>query len=64
MGAPMIGYYRRDLRWYFIWLPETDEMALYDVTADPGQTEDVAQENSTLIENFKADIETWRVRYE
>ena len=64
MGAPMVGYYRRDLKWYFVWLPQSGETALYHVIDDPGQTDDRSAANPALIEAFKADINTWRARYE
>lgn len=64
MGAPMMGYYRRDLRWYFVWLPASDETALYDVIEDPGQTRDLSSSHVDLIKGFKFGIEQWRSRYE
>lgn len=64
MGSDLQGYYRRDQRWHFVWLPDSTETALYDMVADPGQLEDVSQDHSDLIEGFKQDIKQWRSRYE
>ncbi|NNU16231.1 sulfatase-like hydrolase/transferase [Parvularcula sp. ZS-1/3] len=64
MGAARSGYYRRDLRWHFVWLPETGETALYDLENDPGQLADVSEENPELISTFKSDIEDWQEQYE
>ncbi|MEL6199804.1 MAG: sulfatase-like hydrolase/transferase [Pseudomonadota bacterium] len=64
MGAPMAGYYRRDLRWYFVWLPESGEMALYDIDNDPGQTQDVSADHADAVTRYIDDIEQWRQRYE
>ena len=64
MGAPRSGYYRRDQRWHFVWLPKSDEVALYDLKNDPGQLTDVASQNVSLVEAFKVDIGAWRRTYE
>ncbi|MDJ0922863.1 MAG: sulfatase-like hydrolase/transferase [Henriciella sp.] len=64
MGAPLGGYYRRDLRWHFVWLPTTGETALYDLDNDPGQLTSVADSYPDLISGFKSDIEAWRNTYE
>lgn len=64
MGAARAGYYRRDLRWHFIWLPQSDETALYDLRNDPGQLVDVSLQNKALIETFQSDIRAWQNRYE
>ena len=64
MGAPMAAYYRRDLQWYFVWLPQSGETALYDVVVDPGQTTDRSARHPELISGFKRDIEAWRSAYE
>ncbi len=64
MGAPQSGYYRRDLRWHFVWISETDETALYDLVGDPGQLEDVSANRPQLVSKFKEDIEAWRDQYE
>ena len=64
MGAARSGYYRRDLRWHFVWLTDTDEMALYDLVNDPGQQSDVATRYPGEVARFKADIERWRQTYE
>ncbi|MDJ0641915.1 MAG: sulfatase-like hydrolase/transferase [Erythrobacter sp.] len=64
MGASLSGYYRRDARWHFVWLPDRDETALYDLENDPGQLTDASSENPALIERFKADIERWRQEFE
>ena len=64
MGAARSGYYRRDLNWHFVWLTNTDETALYDLVNDPGQLEDVSQDQPELIEGFKADIQAWRSNFE
>ena len=64
MGAPMSGYYRRDHRWHFVWLSETDETALYDLDNDPGQLNDVSDDHGDLIQQFKRDINAWRDEYE
>ncbi|MEO1573852.1 MAG: hypothetical protein AAFU65_02730, partial [Pseudomonadota bacterium] len=64
MGAPTAGYYRRDLRWYFVWLPDSGETALYDVIDDPGQIDDRSADHPGLIAGFKRDINAWRAAYE
>ena len=64
MGAPRNGYYRRDLRWHFVWLPDTDETALYDLANDPGQLDDVSGAHPEEIARFKTDIDDWRATYE
>jgi arylsulfatase A-like enzyme len=64
MGAPRSGYYRRDLRWHFVWLTETGETALYDLVEDPGQLRDVSTQYPAEIAQFKSDIEAWRSVYE
>ncbi|GLQ21569.1 sulfatase [Algimonas porphyrae] len=64
MGSELSGYYRRDQRWHFVWLPETDETALYDMIEDPGQTVDASSANPDLVAQFKADIQTWQTFYE
>ncbi len=64
MGAPRQGYYRRDLRWHFVWMRDTDDVALYDLRNDPGQLHDVAADHPQTVRGFKTDIETWRATYE
>ncbi len=64
MGAPFKGYYLRDLRWHFVWLPDTDETALYDLENDPGQLTDVSGEQEALITGFKTAITAWRREFE
>ena len=64
MGGALNGYYRRDLRWHFVWLPETDEVALYDLQNDPGQRNDVSKQHVGMVAGFTADIERWREKYE
>lgn len=64
MGAALGGYYRRDLNWHFVWLPETSETALYDLKNDPGQLTDASAAHPDLVETFKADIAAWRETYE
>jgi len=64
MGAALSGYYRRDLRWHFVWLPESNETALYDLDNDPGQLTDVSAANSPIVERFKADISSWIDEFE
>ena len=64
MGGSLSGYYRRDLRWHFVWLPESDEVALYDLDNDPGQLDDASAANPALVESFKADISEWIVEFE
>jgi arylsulfatase A-like enzyme len=64
MGAPRSGYYRRDQRWHFVWLPQSGETALYDLVNDPGQVVDVSARHPAEIARFKADIEDWRRTYE
>lgn len=59
MGGDLAGFYRRDERWHFVWLPETNEMALYDLSTDPGQTQDVAAQNGDLTQQFIDEIRTW-----
>jgi uncharacterized sulfatase len=64
MGAALSGYYRTDSRWHFVWLPDSDEVALYDLENDPGQLTDASAANIALVEGFKADIEGWRGEFE
>ena len=64
MGKAMLGYYRRDLRWHFVWLPESDETALYDLKNDPGQLSDASEARPELLVQFKQDIDAWRENYE
>lgn len=64
MGAALTGYYRRDSRWHFVWLPETNETALYDLVSDSAQLNDVSEQWGNLTAQFKADINNWRDEYE
>ena len=64
MGIKMIGYYRRDSRWHFVWLPSSDEFALYDLQINPRQTIDYSSKSPDLVKLFKADILSWRSMYE
>ena len=64
MGSALGGYYRRDLDWHFVWLPQTEETALYDLKNDPGQLIDASTDHPEKIAAFKADIEAWRAQYE
>jgi len=64
MGAALSGYYRRDARWHFVWLPESDETALYDLDNDPGQLNDASEANLALVDRFKADINAWIEEFE
>lgn len=64
MGAALSGYYRRDARWHFVWLPESGETALYDLDNDPGQLRDASLDNPALVEQFKSDIAEWRREFE
>ncbi|NRA30111.1 MAG: sulfatase-like hydrolase/transferase [Parvularculaceae bacterium] len=63
MGSEINGYYRSDKRWHFVWLPDSDEMALWDLETDPGQTTDVAGQFPDLVASFKADIQAWQAEY-
>ncbi len=64
MGSNLGGYYRRDLDWHFVWLPQSDETALYDLNKDPGQLMDTSAEHPEYVAAFKADIEAWRAQFE
>ena len=64
MGSALGGYYRRDLDWHFVWLPESDETALYDLNNDPGQLVDASPDHPAHVEAFKSDISAWRAQYE
>lgn len=64
MGAALAGYYRRDLNWHFVWLPDSNETALYDLRNDPGQLTDASAAHPAMVEAFKTDIQSWRSRYE
>ena len=64
MGAALSGYYRRDERWHFVWLPETNETALYDLEKDPQQQIDFSSSYPVMIKQFKDDITAWRSTYE
>lgn len=64
MGASLSGYYRRDARWHFVWLPESEETALYDLENDPDQLADASEANPDLIRRFKQDIASWRSELE
>lgn len=47
----------RTSRWKCIWNIETDAMDLYDLTDDPEETLDVADDNPGVVENFKEVLE-------
>lgn len=64
MGGAQSGYYRRDARWHFVWITESDETALYDLDNDPGQLKDVSASNQALIAGFKSDIADWQSEFE
>lgn len=64
MGGAQSGYYRRDARWHFVWITESDETALYDLDNDPGQLIDASAANPQLVARFKADISDWRQEFE
>ena len=64
MGGAQSGYYRRDARWHFVWIAESDETALYDLDKDPGQLTDASAANPELVARFKADISDWRQEFE
>lgn len=64
MGAALTGYYRRDMRWHFVWLPQSQETALYDLDNDPRQLNDVTNLYNNLVNQFKEDINNWRDLYE
>ena len=64
MGSSLSGYYRRDRDWHFVWLPQSDETALYDLTNDPGQLIDASAAHPDAVTAFKADINAWRAQYE
>ena len=59
MGKSLGGYYRRDHRWHFVWLPESDNIALWDIENDPEQLRDVSGSEPERIETFKRDIQVW-----
>ena len=60
MGHALQAYYRRDLRWHFVWLPESGEMALWDLREDPGQLQDVSERYAEMCARFIAEIKAWR----
>lgn len=64
MGAPLSGYYRRDLKWHFVYMHQTGETALYDLDADPGQLTDVSEQHADLVAGFISDITAWRNEFE
>ena len=64
MGSALGGYYRRDLDWHFVWVPESDETALYDLMNDPGQLVDASADHADLVQAFKSDIDAWRLTFE
>lgn len=64
MGSALGGYYRRDLNWHFVWLPDSNDTALYDLDNDPGQLTDVSATQPEMVEAFIADIQSWRSKYE
>ena len=59
MGARAEGYYIRTPRWHFLWYKDADEMALYDMSADPRSERDLAGENPELVARFIRKIEQW-----
>ena len=59
MGARAEGYYIRTPRWHFLWYRDADEMALYDMSADPRSERDLAGENPELVARFIHKIEQW-----
>ena len=64
MGIKVTAYYRRDLRWHFVWVPSNDEFVLYDLQIDPRQIIDYSPQSPDLVESFKADILSWRSTYD
>ncbi|MEO1014619.1 MAG: sulfatase-like hydrolase/transferase [Pseudomonadota bacterium] len=63
MGRNDEAYYVRDRRWHFVWLPASDEMALYDMVEDPGQTANVVDAHAELVAGFMAEIDKWKAAY-
>ncbi len=64
MGSDLSGYYVRDARWHFVVLDGTGETALYDLIADPGQTNDVSADRPDVVARLTDQIAQWRARYE
>ncbi len=60
MGQPAEGYYVRTHRWHFLWYADSDEMALYDITVDPGANHDLAGQYPDLVAGFLDRIEAWK----
>jgi uncharacterized sulfatase len=54
------GFYVRTPRWHFMWHPERQEMALYDVTVDPRANNNLVEQFPQLVPGFMALIAEWR----
>ena len=55
---------RGDIRRHFVWLPQSQQTALYDLDNDPRQLNDVTNLYNYLVNQFKEDIQNWRDQYE
>jgi hypothetical protein len=60
MGRDVIAYYLRSPRWHYVWIPQSGEMALYDLENDPTASVNVVAQHEDLIAQFQTEIRNWR----
>ncbi|NRA29828.1 MAG: sulfatase-like hydrolase/transferase [Parvularculaceae bacterium] len=63
MGHEVDAFYARDRRWHYVWLPEDNQHALYDLENDPIAHLDVADANPDRVADMRAAINDWRAEY-
>lgn len=56
---PQDAFYARNHDWYYVWLPSTDEHALYDLTRDPRALANLADERPETVTELRGAIEAW-----
>ena len=52
----------RTPQWKCLWHVEDDEVELYDLAADPGESSDVSGENPDMVERLKGEMQDYRER--
>lgn len=50
----------RDGDWKLLPNPDRSRVALYDVVKDPGESDDLAQENKGIVERLAAMVLAWQ----
>lgn len=58
-NAPRLAWYLRNERWRYIWWPEQEREALFDIADDPFERNDVAARHPKLLPRFRRQIEAW-----